>query len=58
MKQIIYYCDHCGKIINNMTDYVGMKLELNSVGIDYDLCEECHEELVKNTYAFLKTGDK
>ena len=57
MKQIIYYCDHCGKIINNMTDYVGIELELNAIGMDCDLCKECHDKLVKNISEFLRTKD-
>lgn len=54
MKQIIYYCDHCGQIINNMTDYVGIKLELNAVGMDCDLCKECYEELIGNVEKFVE----
>jgi hypothetical protein len=54
MKQTIYYCDHCGKIINNMTDYVSAKLDMGAVGMDCDLCEECHAKLVENIKKFIE----
>lgn len=41
------YCDHCGKELNDMTDYTCVDIEVGYTEIETDLCKSCYEQLVK-----------
>lgn len=45
MREEIYRCDHCGKIIDEMSDYVNMDIEGPGFYVTMDLCEEHYTEL-------------
>ena len=38
-------CDHCGKELDEMGDFVDMRIELSHIWRDHDLCVDCFEEL-------------
>lgn len=49
------YCDHCGKELNAIHDYIDQEVGL--VGFETaDLCNECLEELDKIIKAFCGKG--
>jgi hypothetical protein len=39
------YCDHCGKILDNMSDYIDLSFEVCHKSHNVDLCTECFEKL-------------
>lgn len=44
MKKTIVRCDHCGTILDEMHDYVGIELDF----VEWktaDLCKKCADEL-------------
>lgn len=45
-------CDHCGKRLNDHTDYVGVKIDIKNLGYA-DLCSDCFEELDRIVESFL-----
>ena len=52
MTKIITYCDHCGKVLNDMEDYAGSQIEITYIEIEADLCKQCHGQLVKTIKDF------
>lgn len=53
MRETNIYCDHCGKVLNEMHDYV--EQEIGLVGYETaDLCNECLNELDKVIKAYCK----
>lgn len=58
MTKIITYCDHCGKVLNDMEDYGSSEIEIAYVEFTADLCKECHEELVKMVKDFCSFGKR
>lgn len=52
MTKIITYCDHCGKVLNDMDDYGGSQIEIAYFEIEADLCKQCHGQLVKTVKDF------
>ena len=47
-------CDHCGKIIDDMKDYIDIGIDLSVETIYCDLCNDCLKELTKVIKAFVK----
>lgn len=47
-----YKCDHCGKKLDKMQDYIDMEIE--SIGYGYDLCYDCYLKLKRTIRDFLK----
>lgn len=45
MKENKVLCDHCGKKLNNMEDYIDVEIELGHIWRSHDLCSECIEGL-------------
>ena len=45
MKSYKVLCDHCGKELNEMKDYVDLSIDLNHIWRTHDLCAECLEDL-------------
>lgn len=50
MKDVKYYCDHCGQEINAMNGYIG---EIIWDEIEADLCGECLVDLNEIILNFL-----
>lgn len=45
MKEEIYKCDHCGKIMDVIKDYIDAEFEGPGFYETMDLCEDCYREL-------------
>lgn len=55
MRETKIYCDHCGKVLNEMHDYP--EQEIGLMGYETaDLCNECLEKLDKIIKAFCGKG--
>ena len=55
MTEIKIYCDHCGKVLDEMHDYADCEF----TDTDYmrvDLCQECFNELDKIIKDYCKKG--
>lgn len=50
-------CDHCGKKLNEMTDYTESEIRIAYTDIEADLCIVCLEKLVKLVKAFVWSED-
>ena len=53
MTEIKIYCDHCGKELNEMHDYVEQEVGI----VDYlmaDLCHKCMNDLESKIRNFVK----
>ena len=55
MRETKIYCDHCGKVLDNMTDYCDTEIEVKS-WFKCDLCNECITELDNIVLTFCKKG--
>lgn len=44
MKQLIYKCDHCGKELDEMKDYIDTETMIDKY-LNFDLCKDCYVEL-------------
>ena len=53
MRETKIYCDHCGKVIDNMNDHVDVDIDVLGF-INTDLCAECVEELQKIVLEFCR----
>ena len=45
MKKLVYFCDHCGKELDEMHDYTDMHIDNFLDYTDTDLCSKCFHEL-------------
>lgn len=45
MKEMVYTCDHCGKKINEMNDYIDTEFDTIDDWLKADLCAECYKEI-------------
>lgn len=45
MKSNKVFCDHCGKELNEMKDYIDLSIDLNHIWRTHDLCADCLEKL-------------
>jgi hypothetical protein len=48
------YCDHCGKILDNMSDYIDLKFDVCHKMHNVDLCVNCFEKLDEKIRSFAK----
>lgn len=55
MTETKTYCDHCGKVLNDMHDYCDITIEVDEF-IKADLCKACYVELGNIARAFVKKG--
>lgn len=46
------YCDHCGKELDNTSDYISAEIKIGYVEINADLCFKCIGDSVEKTKAF------
>lgn len=58
MTKVITYCDHCGKVLNDMEDYGSSEIEIGYVDFEADLCKACHTELVKRVKDYCSCGER
>lgn len=42
-----FYCNHCGKLLDNVDDYVDYDIEFDELSYTVDLCAKCKAKLVK-----------
>ena len=52
MKENKIYCDHCGKVLDTMTDFDDVQIEMAHKWTTADLCAECLDELYDIVCAF------
>lgn len=45
MKRTIFNCDHCGKELDDMHDYIEMEIDDFADYVETDLCARCYDEL-------------
>ena len=53
MKELVTTCDHCGKKLNEMHDYVDTEFDTKDNWLCVDLCSECYAEISKNNQRIL-----
>lgn len=58
MTETKIYCDHCGKELNEMHDYVDEEIDIGVYWLRTDLCQDCMEELKKIVRDFCEKEDK
>lgn len=46
-------CDHCGKKLNDMEDYIEVDIDLGAKTYCADICKECMKELEKTVGIFI-----
>ena len=58
MREMKIYCDHCGKVLDEMKDYVDTEIEAKN-WFKADLCSSCIDELAKLVMGFcgMKGGE-
>lgn len=42
-----FYCNHCGKELDDWQDYVDYDIDFDDLSYTVDLCTECKEKLVE-----------
>lgn len=47
MKELVTTCDHCGKKLDEMKDYVDTEFNTIDEWFKVDLCSECYAEISK-----------
>ena len=55
MRKTTIHCDRCGKIIDEMHDWVDIEIAIGSY-TENDLCKECLDTLYARTNHFLSNG--
>lgn len=46
MQKTEYFCDHCGKLLNEEEDYLNAEITIgNELYVEADLCEDCITKL-------------
>lgn len=58
MTKTKIYCDHCGKELDEMHDYVDEEIDMGISWLRTDLCTECMEELKQIVYDFCDKAEK
>lgn len=53
MKETKIYCDHCGKELDEMHDYIDLTIDLCWDIIHCDLCKNCIAELNSEVSVFV-----
>ena len=56
MRKTTIHCDHCGKILDEMHDWVDIEIAIGSYTGKADLCKECLDTLYARTNHFLSNG--
>lgn len=58
MTETKTYCDHCGKELDEMHDYVDVEIDMSTSWLRTDLCQECMQELKDIIFTFCEKVDK
>ena len=58
MKITKVYCDHCGKILDDMSDYIELRFEISHICHIVDLCAKCLEKLNEKIDDFAKRSEQ
>ena len=58
MTETKVYCDHCGKELNEMHDYVDVEIDTGIFWTRADLCQECTHELKELVYSVCEKAEK
>ena len=58
MTKTKIYCDHCGKELNEMHDYIDVEIDMGVSWLRTDLCQECMHELKELVYSFCEKAEK
>lgn len=58
MTKTTTYCDHCGKVLDDMEDYIGAEIDVCYQEFIYDLCKACREQLAKLVKDFCSYGER
>lgn len=60
MRETKIYCDHCGKVLDEMKDYTDGTLDIVVDCVKTDLCTDCFNQLCNYIYNFCKveSGDE
>jgi hypothetical protein len=58
MTQIKTYCDHCGKLLNEMTDMTDITIDMETRAWKTDLCTKCFDELCTLASDFCSYGER
>ena len=45
MKEFVITCDHCGKKLDEMKDFIDTEFDTIDEWFKADLCSECHTEI-------------
>lgn len=45
MRETIFTCDHCGKKLDDMKDYINTEFDTIDQYLEMDLCRECYAEI-------------
>ena len=48
-----FYCNHCGKRLTHVNDYIDFDIDFDEFSYAVDLCEKCKEELVEKVDALV-----
>ena len=54
MRVIKDYCDHCGKVLDEMSDCTDITIEVAYIMVNADLCTDYFEALCDKIYSFCK----
>ncbi len=54
MKKVTTICDHCGKELNEMKDYIDIDFDTIDTWFKADLCSECYTEISRIIKEFCK----
>ncbi len=42
-----FYCNHCGKKLDPLDDYIDYDIDIEELSYAVDLCKECRDEMVE-----------
>lgn len=42
----LFYCNHCGKVLDPLKDYIDYDIEFDELSYNVDLCAKCQEKLL------------
>ena len=51
------YCDHCGKVLDNIVDYIDLDIDICCSTHTVDLCKDCLIKLDEKLAEFCKRSD-
>lgn len=58
MTEIKHYCDHCGKELDGMKDYLACDIDVWCGEFQTDLCADCLNQLGRMVKDFCSYGER